>query len=73
MNMDQSNSPLTKAEADTMKAEAVKGNFPTLETLKRYLIGFRTSFLADASKAEKSAKTRTKKAGPSTPDQIDFF
>jgi hypothetical protein len=65
--------PLTKEEAAAMKAEAARGNFPTLDTLKRYLLAFRTSFLADASKTEKAAKTRNKKAPPKNPDQIDFF
>lgn len=63
--------PLTKAEADALRASAAAGNPPTLETLRRFIATIRKNWTAKPE-AQTKGKSRDKKK-PLDENQIDFF
>lgn len=64
--------PLSEAERAFHQAEAEKGNFPSLEIVRRFVATIRTSIRSNPIKLEKTAKTRNKKPDASE-KEIDFF
>lgn len=65
--------PLTETERAHYQAEAEKGNYPTLEIVRRFIATIRTSIKNSPIKLAKTAKTRNKKAEASEEDVGDFF
>lgn len=68
---DPSIQPLTKGEADTLRARGSAGEMPSLESLRRFVATIRKSWLSKPDSQTKG-KSRDKKAPPSE-DQVDFF
>ncbi len=63
--------PLSKSEADALRARAAAGEPPSFESLRRFIATIRKSWLAKPD-AQTKGKSRDKKAPPSE-DQVDFF
>ena len=64
--------PLTEAERLHYQTEAEKGNYPSLEIVRRFIATIRKSINSSPAKLAKTAKTRVK-AKPIDEDQVDFF
>lgn len=63
--------PLTKSEAETLRARASAGELPSLESLRRFIATIRKNWTAKPE-AQTKGKSRDKKKPPDE-NQIDFF
>ena len=63
--------PLTKGEAETLRARASAGEMPSLESLRRFVATIRKAWLAKPD-AQTKGKSRDKKTPPDE-KQINFF
>ena len=65
--------PLSPSELALYRAQAAKGETPSLEIIRRFIATIRKNFLASPRAVEKGKTTRNAKPPKATDDQVDFF
>lgn len=64
---------LTPAELAHYRAQAAKGETPSLDIVRRFIATIRKNFLSSPAKVEKGKTTRNAKPAKTSDDQVDFF